>query len=62
MTATAAVLVAILQILALGDQPSFTGLLSEAQRNYQGIVSHRDREASDLRSRPLAGAESDKIG
>jgi len=64
MTAMAAVLVAILQVLAQGDQEGFNALLSEFQRNYQSIISGRDREASESRFKllPLAGSEADKIG
>ncbi|HEY64616.1 MAG TPA: MurR/RpiR family transcriptional regulator [Caldilineae bacterium] len=48
MTAIVAVLTALLQILALSDAENFEKLTSEVQRNYQNILSQRDREVSDL--------------
>ncbi len=50
MTAITAVLTALLQILALSNTEAFEKLLSEFQRNYQMIISQRDREVPDLQT------------
>ncbi len=64
MTAIAAVLTAILQIVSLSNPDSFARLMTEFQRNYQNIVSHREREAPDFRAMlsSLTDLESSKIG
>lgn len=64
MTAIAAVLTAILQIIALSNPDSFNQLVTEFQRNYQSLVSHRDREAPDFRGLLSASTdlESGKLG
>jgi DNA-binding MurR/RpiR family transcriptional regulator len=64
MTAIAAVLTAILQIIAFSNADSFNQLISEFQRNYQSLVSHRERETPDFRGLllSLSDLESGKIG
>ncbi|MCS7222554.1 MAG: MurR/RpiR family transcriptional regulator [Anaerolineae bacterium] len=64
MTAIAAVLTAILQIIALSNPDSFSRLVTEFQRNYHSLVSHRDREAPDFRGLLSAPTdlESGKLG
>ncbi|MCD6290909.1 MAG: MurR/RpiR family transcriptional regulator [Anaerolineae bacterium] len=60
LTAITAVLVALAQILALGDTESLSNLLSEFQRNYQNIAMQHDREIPDLRD--MSDGESGGIG
>ncbi len=61
MTAIAAVLTAILQILALSEPERFDKLQSEFYRNYQSLFTHREREAPDFRAL-AAESESAKLG
>ncbi len=61
LTAIAAVLTAILQVLALSDPEAFNKFQTEFQRNYQNLFSHRDREAPDFRAMATE-SEAAKIG
>jgi DNA-binding MurR/RpiR family transcriptional regulator len=64
LTAITSVLMAILQILALGQGDAFSTLVGDLQRNYQSLIARRERESPDFRAilATLTASDSAKIG